>query len=222
MGPLFQLIIVGILYILVACFIGVVLILIARLITAFKKNTGVSVNHLFWFPIKLLPYFLLAIIANVLVCEFIRDVDPPLTDYWTLTINGELTLGAIDTSYSWSLWPSKDGGEAIISDITLAGKSDEAFYGSTETGEYFIYDLKINQKTFPLSEDQFETEVKDLVGALPKLSSPSELYYDNRHLGDLITFLVLLVYPLYRFYKVCSIFWRELNQQNSGFSSGVT
>ncbi|MGB2742195.1 MAG: hypothetical protein WBC60_16760 [Cognaticolwellia sp.] len=213
MGPLFQLIIIGVLYFIVAGIMGLALISIARIIMLLKRKRGISVNQLFWFPLKLAPYCFLAIIINVLVCQFIRDIDPPLTDYWTLPINDGLTMGAIDTPDKWYLWPSRDGGEAIISDIVLAGLNDEAFYGSTETGEYFIYLFKANQKSFNLSKDEFEMKVKGVQSVLPKLKHPSELYYDNRDFGDLMTLLLLLVYPLYRFYNVCNIFWIMLHKQ---------
>ena len=168
-----------------------------------KSKKGISVNQLFWFPLKLGPYFLLAIIANVLVCEFIRNVEPPLTDYWSFPISGKLTMGAIDTPDKWYLWPSKGGGEAIISNIVLAGMNDKAFYGATESDEYFIYRFQSNQKSMNLSKDEFEVEINKIESDLPNLKPPSDLYYDNRDFGDLITFLLLLVYPLYRFYNLC-------------------
>ena len=74
MGPLFQLIIVGILYFIVASIIGLALMLIARLIMLLKKNNDISVKQLFWFPLTLAPYFLLAIIVNILVCDFVSQV----------------------------------------------------------------------------------------------------------------------------------------------------
>ena len=63
-----------------------------------------------------------------------------------------------------------------------------------------------------LSKGEFEME---LGNALPKLISPSDFYYDNRDSGDLITILLLLLYPLYRFYKVCSTFWFVANEKNN-------
>jgi len=208
-----QLIIVGVLYFIIACVIGLTLILIARLIMLLKKKVDISVNQLFWFPLKLLPYFLLVIIVNVLICEFVRDVDPPLTDYWSMPIKGELTMGAIDTLDNWSLWSNRNGGEAIISNIVLAGISDKAFYGSTYTNEYFIYHLELNQKTVNLSKPEFEIEIKKIENVIPVLSLPSDIYYDNRDLGDLITFILVLLYPLYRFYHICMSFWRLVSHQ---------
>ena len=94
-----------------------------------KKKTDITVNQLFWFPLKLAPYFLLAVIVNALVCQFVRDVDPPLTDYWSLPINDGLTMGAIDIPDKWYLWPTREGGEAIVSNIVLVGITDKALYG---------------------------------------------------------------------------------------------
>ena len=222
MGPLFQLIIVGILYFLVASIIGLALMLIARLIMLLKKKTDITVTPLFWFPLKLAPYFFLAFIVNILVCEFIRDVDPPLTDYWSLHINDGLTMGAIDIPDKWYLWPTREGGEAIISNIVLVGISDKALYGSTESDEYFIYHFDSNKKVINLSKDELEIEANKKEDLLPTLKRPSDLYYDNRDFGDLITFLLLLLYPLYRFYNVCNIFWSLVSKQNSELISTAT
>ena len=222
MGPLFQLIIVGIIYFLLASIIGLALMLIARLIMLLKKKTDISVNQLFWFPIKLAPYFLLAVIANVLVCEFVRDVDPPLTDYWSLPINDGLTMGAIDIPDKWYLWPTREGGEAIISNIVLVGISDKALYGSTEPDEYFIYRFDSKIVVVNLSKDELEIEANKIEDSLPTLKNPSDLYYDNRDFGDLITFLLLLLYPLYRFYNVCNTFWVLVSKQNIEYLSTAT
>jgi hypothetical protein len=222
LGPLFQLIIVGILYFIVASILGLALMLIARLIMLLKKNNDISVKQLFWLPLTLAPYFLLAIIVNILVCDFVRDVDSPLTDYWSLPINNELSLGAIDTTDKWYLWPSREGGEALISNVVLVGISDKALYGLTESDEYFIYRFDSNQKVFNLSKDEFDIEANKVENSLPKLKRPSDLYYDNRDFGDLITFLLLMLYPLYRFYNVCNTFWILVNKQNIGSISTAT
>ena len=222
MGPLFQLIIVGILYFLVASIIGLALMLIARLIMLLKKKTDITVNQLFWFPLKLAPYFLLAIIVNALVCQFVRDVDPPLTDYWSLPINDGLTMGAIDIPDKWYLWPTREGGEAIISNIVLVGITDKALYGSTESDDYFIYRYDSNQQVVNLSKDELEIEANKTEDSLPTLKRPSDLYYDDRDFGDLITFLLLLIYPLYRFYNVSSTFWSLVSKKNSELLSTAT
>ena len=212
LGPLFQLIIIGVMYSLIAIIFGSALVVSARLVIQLKKRTDISISKFFWFPFSLTPYFLLAIIANALFCKFVRNVDPPFTDYWSLPLSDNLTLGAIDTPDNWSLWPSREGGEAIISNVALVGISDRAFYGRTKSDDYFIYHLQSNQMSNNLSKGEFEME---LGNALPKLISPSDFYYDNRDSGDLITILLLLLYPLYRFYKVCSTFWFVANEKNN-------
>ena len=222
MGPVFQLVIAGILYFIFAGIFGLILLSLARIITFFKRKADILVSPFFWFPIKLAPYFLLAIIGNVLICEFVRNVDPPLTDYWSFPIKGDLTLGAIDIPDKWYLWPSKDGGESLISDIVLIGMSEKAFYGVTELDGYFIYMLGSNQKNINLTKVVFESAMQDISGSIPKLQHPSDYYYDKRDFGDLITLLLIFLYPLFRFYKVCITFSKSISASNKKHVSTAT
>ena len=212
MGSLFQLIFVGIGYFILAGIAGFCLLIVAKVLTLFNRKSEVPVSQFFWFPIKLGPYFLSAIFANILFCELVRNVDPPLTDYWSLPVNDDLTLGAIDVADKWYLWPGREGGEAIVSDIVLVGISDKAVCGATESGTYFIYSLNAGQKLIDLSEDEFESEIIKIEGIVPALQRPSDYYYDKRDVGDLITLLLILIYPLFRFYVLCKDFRGALMQ----------
>jgi hypothetical protein len=124
-------------------------------------------------------------------------------------------MGAIDIPDKWYLWPTREGGEAIISNIVLVGITDKALYGSTESDDYFIYRYDSNQQVVNLSKDELEIEANKTEDSLPTLKRPSDLYYDDRDFGDLITFLLLLIYPLYRFYNVSSTFWSLVSKKNS-------
>ncbi|QSX38663.1 hypothetical protein [Shewanella sedimentimangrovi] len=215
MGPVFQLVFVSILYLILASILGLAFVSIARLVSLLKQKKTVAVSQFFWFPIKLAPYFLLAIIINVVVCEFIRKVDPPLTDYWSLPVSGDLSLGAIDAPDKWNLWPSPDGGEAMVSDIVMVGISNDAIFGETESNGYFVYRIKTDQRIVGLSEEGLKLEMNMDQGGTPNLLHPSEYYYNNRNLGDLATLLVILVYPLYRFYSICYAFWKRISSRNN-------
>ncbi|MEH8018636.1 hypothetical protein MN202_15440 [Rheinheimera muenzenbergensis] len=210
MGSLFQLIFVGIGYVFLATVAGFVLLLLAKVLSLFVSRSMVPVGQFFWFPIKLGPYFLLAIIANIFVCGLIRNVDPPLTDYWSLPVAGQLTLGAIDQPDIWNLWPERNGGEVLVSDIVSMGVTDNTVYGKTKSDAYFIYSLNAAQQFSDLSEDQFNPEIIKIAGENPTLQRPSDYYYDNRDTGDLITLLLILIYPLCRFYKLCKDFHDRL------------
>jgi len=222
LGPVFQLVIAGVFYFILASIVGIALLSLAKTITYFKRKRDISVSPLFWFPIKLAPYFLLAIIGNALICEFVRDVDPPLTDYWSLPINGELALGAIDIPDKWYLWPSREGGESIISDIVLVGISENALYGSTELDGYFIYLLSSNKKNTHLTKKDFESAILKIEGNIPKLQHPSDYYYDKRDFGDFFTLLLIFIYPLFRFYKVCIAFYNSIVTSNNESVSTAT
>lgn len=212
MGSLFQLVFAALGYVFLVTIAGFVLLLLAKVLSFFFSKSKVSVESFFWFPIKLGPYFLLAIFANIIICELVRDVDPPLTDYWSLPVNKKLTLGAIDVTDKWYLWTGREGGEAIVSDIVLVGISDKAVYGATESGRYFIYPLNAGQKLNNLSEDEFESKIIKIEGVVPALQHPAHYYYDKRNLGDLITLLLMLIYPLWQFYMLCKGFRDRLMQ----------
>ena len=57
---------------------------------------------------------------------------------------------------------------------------------------------------------------------LPSLKPPYDLYYDSRYFGDWITFLLLMIYPLCRFYNICNTFWLILYKKNDGLISTAT
>lgn len=219
MGAIFQLVIVSIFYCLLACIIGFMLVILAKVITLFKQNSAISISQFFWFPLKLAPYFLLALIINILICQFVRDVDPPLTDYWSLPISGDLTLGAIDITDKWYLWPSRNGGEAIVSDIVKVGINDKAVYGVTEYGAYFIYWFNFAQKEINLTRADFKSSIKGMEAKFLSLKHPSEYYYEQRNFGDLMTLLFVLIYPLFYFYKLCFAFYHAVKTNDRMITS---
>jgi energy-coupling factor transporter transmembrane protein EcfT len=197
MGPLFQLAIIIILYVVVASVSGFVLFTVFRFSLAAYGGDKKFASRAFWFPWKVAPYFLLALIANIVVCEYVRGVDAPLTDYWTIPVGQDAAIGAIDTS-NWNLWPSRGGGEVVVANILKFVETDNAVLGEAESG-LFAYWLPPEGRLEHPSQEQLTAYLSTAGLSEADLVAPDAYYYDSRRLGDLLTLLVVFSFPIYWF-----------------------
>jgi ABC-type uncharacterized transport system permease subunit len=78
----------------------------------------------------------------------------------------------------------------------------------------FVYRINTEQRIVGLSEEALKLEMNVNEGAVSNLLHPSEYYYNNRNWGDLITLLIILVYPLYRFHSICYAFWKKISSNH--------
>jgi len=157
LGPLFQLIFFIIAYSIFAIIAGAVLYLLFRFTAYIWKGNITAAKQGFWLPLKLGPYFLLALIVTIFVCEKVRDVTPPLTDYWSFQLDSSTSIGAIDTLDNWTIWPSPDGGEGIVSNVKFFDFDQNRVYGITIDNIFFEYRMGSERKLINLSEEHFDT-----------------------------------------------------------------
>ncbi len=206
MGALFQLAFFIVAYSILAIIVGLILYVVIRVAARIWNGNTKAAKQGFWLPIKLAPYFLFALIFAVVVCE-VRDVTPPLTDYWSFQLGKNTSMGAIDTLDSWTIWPGSDGGEGIVSDVSLFGFNEKSVYGITKSNVFFVYRMEPHKFLKKLSEKEFDVQLNRNGWSRENLKSPTEYYYENRYLGDLITVIVILFYPLFRLYKLALLFF---------------
>jgi hypothetical protein len=169
----------------------------------------------FWFPWKVAPYFLIAIIGNIIFCEYVRGVDAPLTDYWTIPIGQNEALGAIDTPDKWNLWPTRGGGEAIVAEVSNFAKTENALFGEAESG-LFVYWLSPESRLEILSKENFAIQLSNAGLSLDDLVVPEDYYFDSRWAGDLITVLIILALPIYWFGSLVRGALQSVKGQNKG------
>ena len=205
MGPLFMLIVIGILYSGVSAVLGAG---IASMVWGFQKYHGIAtekaiLSKSFLFPFKLLPYFLVAIIVNSFVCEFVRDVDAPLSDFWSLELGESHELLTIDTLDGWHIYP-RGGGEAISRNINSFEISGNIAFGRNGDSSYYIFNTDSGLLKNFKSETQFETELEGFNIEDVKYLPPYDYYRDQRAFGDLVAFIIIMAFPLYSFLKFCN------------------
>lgn len=206
MGPLFQLAFFIAAYSIFAMVVGLILYVVIRIAAYIWNGNIKAAKQGFWLPIKLAPYFLLVLILTVIVCETIRDVTPPLTDYWSFQLGANTSMGAIDTLDRWTIWPSPDGGEGIVSNVNLFGFDENAVYGITKNNVFFVYWMEPDKRLTKLSEKEFDIQLNRSGWSRENMKAPTDYYYENRYLGDLVTLIVILFYPLFRLYKLVRVF----------------
>jgi len=207
LGPLAQLSFVIIAYLIAAFAAGAALYCVIQLASRILGGNRAIASQGFWFPLKLGPYFLAALIGNTLFCEYVRDVDPPLTDSWSFPIGDKVMMGAIDSTDKWTIWPNRDGGEGILSGIVLFKMNDEAVYGKVDDDSYFIFWLESTNRLVRLAELDFEAEIAKNGWARDKLKKPIDYYNDRRATGDLISLMAILIYPFFRLYRLLKSFF---------------
>lgn len=203
MGPLFQLLFFAILYSVASLAIGAMLALCLSVFASIIKTDKIKAAAWqgFCYPFKLIPYWFLAIIATVFICEGIRNVDAPFTDYWTIPISDTVQLIAIDTTDRWHLSPV-GGGEGLSGDIASFAVSDEIAYGVTTSNNPFIFDIQSSHYRHITSVDEFNDKLSQYGINTVNLLSPNDYYTEMRSTGDLVLFLLLLIYPAYRLYTL--------------------
>lgn len=203
MGPLFQLIFFAMLYSVASLAIGAVVALCLSIFAAIVKTNTVksAAWQGFCYPFKLIPYWFLAIIATVFICEGIRNVDAPFTDYWTIPISDTVQLIAIDTTDRWHLSPV-GGGEGLSGDIASFAMNDEIAYGVTTSNSPFIFDIESSHYQHLTSVDEFNDKLNQYGIHTVNLLSPNDYYTEMRSTGDLVLFLLLLIYPGYRLFTL--------------------
>ncbi|MGH1484702.1 MAG: hypothetical protein ACRBCI_00700 [Cellvibrionaceae bacterium] len=207
MGPLFQLIFLGIFYTIISLIIGSILALLFWVILKCRKvqETKSLVLKGFFYPFSLMPYLFIAIIVTVFVCEGIRGVDAPLTDYWTIPVSDDTQLVTIDVMDNWNFSPV-DIGESLSGNIASVAINDALAYGETESGSYYIYGI-VNpgsHSSYTVYEDKTEFTAKLNDSGITHINylPVNEYYWKRRNVGDLITLLFILVYPVYRFCRL--------------------
>ncbi len=203
MGPLFLLIIFGVLYVILSIIFGAGL---AGIFWGIFKLRGVEngkgvINEGFFFPFKLIPYIAVSVVAGVIICEYVRGVDAPFTDYWSIPVGSNIQLMTIDIPDKWHLSPN-GGGEALSGDIVSIGMNDKVAYGVTSYESNFIYNIGSSTYKVINSKSEFEAELKKYGVKKPILVSPAQYYRANRIVGDIIMLLLLLIYPVVSFYKL--------------------
>jgi hypothetical protein len=201
---MFGLILFFIFYSIFSIALGFVIFVALKLILLIQKKESGHAKDIIYTPIKMAPYFLIAIFINAFICEYVRKIDPPLSDYWSLPLTNGLALGAIDEPSNWSLWPSPDGGEAIISNVTAIAFDDKAIYGTANENQYFIYHIEPNRELEILSEPKLKFAMNQNGKSIDSLVVPLDYYHEQRNMGDLISLLIILCYPVFRLYKSIS------------------
>lgn len=198
---MFGLILFTVLYALFALALGAILFIALKVVVVLQKRNSIQVSSIFYAPFKLTPYFIIAILINGFVCEGLRNVDAPLTDYWTIPVDNNLILGAIDAPDNWSLWPSRNGGEAIVSNVNSIYFDKDSIYGQFNNTEYFSYRsndvFKLEYLSFVELSERLTLEGK----SIDSLKHPIDIYHDKRSFGDLISLLIILCYPIYSLSK---------------------
>jgi hypothetical protein len=172
-----------------------------------KNNDGLDTlpSQGFFFPFKLIPYFIIAIVISVVVSINIRDVDSNLGDSWTINITDSVTLLTIDTLDRWRFSPT-EGGEAISDKIKSISVTDKIAFGEDENGSYFIYDKsKSNYATYQ-KEYNFKNKLTEYGMVNFDLISPTDYYYKERQFGDNVMLLLIFIYPLFKLYRLLKQF----------------
>lgn len=198
---MFGLILFFIFYSVFSIALGFVIFVALKLISVIRKKESKHAKDVIFLPIKMAPYFLIAIFINAFFCEYIRKIDPPLSDYWSLPLTHGLTLGAIDEPSNWSLWPSPEGGEAIVTNVNYFALDDKAIYGIANEKQYFIYRLATDHEIEFLTKSQLKEVMVKNGNSIVSLVKPLDLYHRKRELGDFISLLIILCYPIFRLYK---------------------
>ena len=146
-----------------------------------------------------IPYFIFAIIANVFVSIYVRDVDPNIGDSWSIKITENTQLLTIDTLSDWHLSPVGVGESISDTIISIVVKGD-LVAGQTKSGNYFIYDKVLSDYKEFKSYDGVQSRMS--LHGISKLDfvSPSEYYFNERSFGDNVMLFIIFLFPLYRFY----------------------
>ena len=215
MGVVIQLVFLPILLMIPALLVGTLIagLSLTTIRITGKVDTESLVRTGFTLPLKLIPYLFLSLIANMFFCEYVRNVDAPHTDYWTVPVASEFKLQAIDTLDEWHLYP-KEGGEPIIANVIAIGVTESFIYGLHEGNGYYVYELQTSVLSSFLSKEEYGKYLQSQ-GAIASPISPNEYYRNNRITGDLISLLVILLYPLYKLYKFgCQISSLPFNESS--------
>jgi len=216
MGPLFQLVFFGIIYVVLSLVIGVILASITWIILKAKKITkpGKVVKKAFSYPFKLIPYLVVAVILTIVICEYVRGVDAPFTDYWSIPMGSNYQLLSIDTTDNWHIHPS-GGGESISSNIQSVSIGSEIAFGETDMETWYIFDLSSSRYKEYSDIAVFQSKISAVGAKSFEWMSPDKYYYKQRRFGDILMFLVILIYPVYSFIRLTLVVFSERNLTKS-------
>lgn len=192
----------------VASFIlGTTLFILFLIIVKFKnsENTNGVMAKGFWFPFTLIPYFIFAIVLNIIVSVYLRDVDPNIGDAWSIKITENVELLTIDTLDRWRLSPTGVG-EAISDKIKLISVTSEFAAGETQSGNYFLYDKGLTHYTEFKNYANLQSKLSTYGVNKLSFTSPTEYYFNERRFGDNIMLFLIFIFPIYRFYCLLKMF----------------
>lgn len=181
--------------------VGGLLFIVIFIITKLKKEQSFAdvASEGFWLPFKLIPYFILTLIVNIIITVNFRSVDANIGDYWSIHITDNVNILAIDTLDDWHFSPT-EGGEAISQELKSISITDDLAFGETASKLYFIFDKTISKYTEYFQVDNFKVKLKDYGVIEYELISPTDYYYNDRRFGDNVMLLLIFIYPLYRLF----------------------
>ena len=214
MGGVLQLLLFGVAYCVLAIIIGFGIVVVFWLYLHSKKIKGISriLSQGFFLPLSLAPYFFIVTIVSIIICEVVREVDAPFSDYWTIPVDAKINVIAIDSTREWWFSPVA-GGQAISEAIQSIAVTEKMVYGATLSGFNYIYSFQ-SQRYMEYDEyAEFSTRLNDHGITRIDVLSPEAYYWEQRKWGDIIMLLLFLIYPIYRYYCLV-INLRDLGSQD--------
>lgn len=212
---LFQLIFACLLFFTAALVFGIVLagiFFVWALVKRSNKPSDIGLRG-FSFSFKLFPYFLLSIVLSVASAEWFRDVDPALGDYWSLKLNDSINLQAIDSATDWYIAPIT-GGERLSGSVKSVAESGEFAFGQLCDGTFYIFDKSLSKLTIFADKHRFDAALNlSNIPQVPMLAV-NDYYRQTRQLGDFITMILLMIYPLMKLVRLVVQTNTQLNKPN--------
>jgi len=179
MGMGFVLITALMVLLIIASLIGGILFLTVFLLNRKSKNKVTKSTYLALIPLKCIGISFLFLFVYVLICEYLRGVDPGIGDLWQVPLGDDYYFCMIDTPDMGFIQRSGCSGEPLIGGVTKITTVGDNVAGYSEGSEkgYFIFALstgKINRY-----KDQSDSAVS-LEAFYPGIESVEKFYFSAR------------------------------------------